>query len=84
MSKDNPEGLEKDLQKFGVEYAKVKQAWKRNLTERGGLHLWVDIWGEAAKASSYATAKIVAVLIPLSALGGGALGAAVTYLVTKP
>jgi len=75
------DGTAKDLAKFRTEYAKVRAAWRTNLTKRGGLHWWVDIWGEAAEASTYATAKIVAFAIPLAAIFGGVVGAGVLKFV---
>lgn len=75
------DGMAKDIAKFRTEFAKVRYAWKNNLTKRGGLHWWVDIWGEAAEASSYATAKIVSFAIPLAALCGAGVGAGVLKFV---
>lgn len=75
------DGTAKDLAKFRTEYAKVRAAWRTNLTKRGGLHWWVDIWGVAAQASHYATAKIVAFAIPLSYAAGIGSGIGLLKLV---
>jgi len=68
------DGMAKDIHKFKQEFAQVREAWRTKLTKRGGLHWWVDVWGEAAKVSHYATAKLVAVAIPLSYALGVATG----------
>lgn len=74
------DGMAKDIAKFRFEFAQVREAWRTKLTKRGGLHWWVDVWGEAAKVSHYATAKIVAVAIPLAFVIGIGLGVAGTRL----
>lgn len=64
-----------DIEKFCREFAQVREAWRTKLTKRGGLHWWVDVWTEAARASAYATGKLVAVTVPFAFI----LGAAASY-----